>query len=129
MGVFPPNPFTWDPSDPENYIDCLAYGGYAGPTHDDSGTPTSLPPGDGTLALVRVEDTGRLSEDRYRLEDIVRLLLEFPGGFAVTLEIRTGARVVRMDMAFARVDPCPDLEKRLRDLVGQDNVSLPVTAD
>ena len=79
--------------------------------------------------MVRVEDTGKVSEDRYRLEDIVRLLLEYPGGSDVTLEVTTGNRVVRLDMGFARVDAGPDLEQRLSDLVGRENVSMPVTAN
>src|SRR2546425_322771 len=27
-GIFPPNPPAWDPKDPNNYVDCVAYGGY-----------------------------------------------------------------------------------------------------
>jgi hypothetical protein len=63
-GIVPPAP-TWDASNPNNYVDCVGYGGYTGPTktstHDGtptSGTPTTLPPGDGTLSLTRTGFTG-----------------------------------------------------------------------
>jgi hypothetical protein len=50
-GAVPPAPGTWSASDPNNYVDCVGYGGYTGPTkmstHDGtprSGTATTLPP-------------------------------------------------------------------------------------
>ena len=33
-----PDPGTWDHRDPENYVDCVAYGGYAGPSNSRIGT-------------------------------------------------------------------------------------------
>jgi DNA polymerase-3 subunit alpha len=78
--------------------------------------------------LIRVEETGRSTEDKHRLEDIVRVLLEFKGTSPVKLEVKTGGRVVTMDMPFATVDCCSELESRLADLVGPENVSMPVTA-
>jgi hypothetical protein len=59
--VVPPNPPTWAIDNPNNYTDCVAYGGYTGTvktvsggnTHV-SGTPSSLTAGDGTLALKRL---------------------------------------------------------------------------
>ena len=58
-----PPPDSWDHTDPELYVDCVAYGPYTGPTKTTSGTPTSLPPGDGTLALVRMSSTGDNATD------------------------------------------------------------------
>jgi hypothetical protein len=63
-GLVPPPP-TWDATDPNNYVDCVGYGGYSGPTktstHDGtptSGTPTGLRPGNGTMSLTRVGFSG-----------------------------------------------------------------------
>jgi hypothetical protein len=60
----------WDPTDPNQYVDCVAYGGYTGPTktstHDGtstSGTPTTLGPGDGTQSLGRIGNTGNNTAD------------------------------------------------------------------
>jgi DNA polymerase-3 subunit alpha len=77
---------------------------------------------------VRVEETGRSAEDRHRLEDVVRVLLEFKGTSAVTLEVVTTGRVVTMDMPFATVDCCSELETRLADLLGPENISMPAAA-
>ena len=57
-GIFPPNPPTWDASNPANYVDCVAYGGYAGPRQTGDAAATTLAPGDGTMSLQRMADTG-----------------------------------------------------------------------
>src|SRR5262249_49828269 len=64
-GPVPPNPTTWDAGNPDNYVDCLAYGGYSGTTktstHDGtptSGFPTGVMAGDGTMSLTRQTTTG-----------------------------------------------------------------------
>ncbi len=57
-GVVPPDPSTWDFFKPNNYVDCVAYGGFAGATRLASGTPTSLPPGDATQSLTRTKGSG-----------------------------------------------------------------------
>ena len=69
-GISAPMPGTWDPADPNQYVDCVAYGGYTGPRktsiHDAtpaSGTPTSLLPGDGTMSLTRVSFTQNNAND------------------------------------------------------------------
>jgi hypothetical protein len=56
-GVVPPNPDEWDFDKPNNYVDCVAYGGFAGATRSASGTPSALPPGDGTQSLARTKNT------------------------------------------------------------------------
>ncbi len=59
-------PPTWDETIPNNYIDCIAYGSYTGPTRGalptlgSSGTPSSLPPGNDTLALTRIGGSAML---------------------------------------------------------------------
>ena len=56
-----PDPGTWDHSDPENYVDCVAYGSYSGPANSLIGSPTPLD-ADGH-SLVRVFDTGDNASD------------------------------------------------------------------
>jgi len=61
---FPPDPGTWDATVPDNYVDCVAYGGYAGTTRTGSGTPVPSGPGDGqTQALTRLDTTGNNAAD------------------------------------------------------------------
>ena len=57
-GVVPPAPNSWDADKPNNYVDCVAYGGFAAATRLASGTPSTLPPGDGTQSLARTNGTG-----------------------------------------------------------------------
>jgi len=69
-GIVPPSPSSWNATDPNNYVDCVAYGPYTGPRkvsqHDGtspSGTPTPLTPGGGSLSLTRVSTTGNNATD------------------------------------------------------------------
>ena len=55
-GLSPPNPPTWDASQPSNYVDCIAYGGYTGPLK--AGQPVVTGPlGDGMHSLTRTIGT------------------------------------------------------------------------
>jgi hypothetical protein len=66
-GIVPPSPGTWSETDPNQYVDCVAYGGYTGTTKtsdpdpdgvtSSSGTPTGLLPGDGSKSLTRISST------------------------------------------------------------------------
>ena len=71
--------------------------------------------------LVRVKETGDASVDRYRLEDIVSLFLEFPGKDPAALEIETGNKIVRLDMPFS-VQAGAQLTGRLHELLGNGTV-------
>lgn len=51
-GLVPPPPSSWDPSNPNNYVDCVAYGSYPG--FVPSAPASSLPPGDCERSLTRV---------------------------------------------------------------------------
>jgi len=46
-----------NPAVPGQYIDCVAFGGYAGPPAPANPPSTTDPPGDGTLSLTRVSGT------------------------------------------------------------------------
>ena len=50
---FAKDPATWSPSDPNNYVDCVAYGPYTGPQRTGAGPPASATPGDGVHSLTR----------------------------------------------------------------------------
>ncbi len=54
-GFSVPDPNSWDHTDADNYVDCVAYGNYSGPTSQHGGTPTALD-GDGH-SLTRNSDT------------------------------------------------------------------------
>ena len=50
-----PSPESWDHSKADNYVDCLAYGNYSGPSNRHIGTPSPLVPVG--HSLVRVTET------------------------------------------------------------------------
>ena len=75
----------------------------------------------GGPVLVRVKETGDVAVDRYRLEDIMRLFVEFPGSDTAVLEIETGKKIVRLDMPF-RVQSGTQLTNRLHELLGNESV-------
>lgn len=50
-GLVPPDPSTWDPTNPNNYVDCLAYGNYTG--FAPSGPANPAGPGDCERSLTR----------------------------------------------------------------------------
>ena len=79
--------------------------------------------------MVRLKESGHLTEDRGKLEDVVRLLLNYRGETPVTLEVATNGNVVKLDMPFAKVEPCDELKSKLADLVGADNVAIPSMSD
>ncbi len=60
-GLIPPLPASWDHTIPANYVDCLAYGTYSGPSNIHVGTPTSLD-SDGH-SLARLSDTNDNATD------------------------------------------------------------------
>jgi len=72
--------------------------------------------------VIRIAESGQELEDRYRLEDLVKMLLEFRGDRPVTLEVATRGRLVRLEMPFVTIRPCKELTERLTALLGADNV-------
>ena len=96
------------------------------PATNGASSPPSVtddaPPSGGAL-LVRLRETGAAADDRLRLEDIVRLLLNYRGDDRLVLEVATDGRVVRLDMPFT-VRPCEELTANLAELVGADNVHM-----
>ncbi len=91
----------------------------------ESTTPTDVDsnhntPSNGTV-LVRVKETGDAADDRYRLEDVIRLFVEFSGYDPAILEIDTGDKIVRLAMPF-KVQSGAQLTERLHELLGNGSV-------
>ncbi|HJQ85337.1 MAG TPA: hypothetical protein VKA21_14725, partial [Candidatus Binatia bacterium] len=63
--ILPPtDPNTWAASNPDNYVDCVAYGGYTGPRQTFDAAASALAPGDGnTMSLQRTGDTSNDATD------------------------------------------------------------------
>jgi hypothetical protein len=52
-GTTPPDPSTWDPTNPGNYVDCVAYGPYTGPLGPGAGAVLGSIPNNGSQSLTR----------------------------------------------------------------------------
>jgi hypothetical protein len=56
-GIVPPVDTGWSRTNLNNFVDCVSWGPYTGPTRTGSGAPSPFTPGDGTYSLERVNDT------------------------------------------------------------------------
>ncbi|MBI4305775.1 MAG: hypothetical protein HY678_05595, partial [Chloroflexi bacterium] len=102
-----------------------AQNGRSGETRSNSSSASSG--GAGTKSpgiVVRIFESGKELDDRYRLEDLVKTLLEFRGDAPVVLEIAANGRLVRLDMQFVTVRTCPELTERLVQMLGAENVRV-----
>ena len=73
------------------------------------------------LAVTESEDA---SYDAHLLREVIGVLLEFPGRDRVNLDIRTGEKVVRMDLPVVSTGYCEALQVRLEELLGPDTVAV-----
>ena len=74
---------------------------------------------------LRMQETDQPVDDKQLLEDVSKLLLEFPGDDEVSLEIKSNGSVVTLDWPLASVSICVELEQGLRQLLnGAGQVSI-----
>ena len=71
-----------------------------------------------------MSETGEALEDRFRLEDLVKLLLEFRGNIPVKLEVQASGTLVNLAMPFVHVQLCEDLKAKLSEMLGPDNFRI-----
>ena len=67
---------------------------------------------------LRIRETDEPDTDKFLLEDVKRLLLEYQGQDEVVLEIAAKGRVITMEWTMVRVSASPELESRLQELLG-----------
>jgi hypothetical protein len=67
-GNFPPPPASWNLEDPNEYIDCLAYGAYTGPVPSTGYTSANAAdPANGTMSLTRSGGSTRFNSQQFVL--------------------------------------------------------------
>ena len=71
--------------------------------------------------LIKMAETDDAEEDRYRLRQAIRVMLEYTGDDRVYLELflKEGRRVL-MEIPTVSTGSCDELQKRLRELLGED---------
>ena len=77
------------------------------------------PPAMATVVWLRLAGSDNLDEDVRRMEQLARLLRDFPGDDEVLLEIETAREVTHL-RSNLRVDWCPDLDRAVSDILGRD---------
>ena len=71
--------------------------------------------------LIKMAESEDADEDRYRLRQAIRVMLEYTGEDRVYLELylKEGKRVL-MEIPTVSTGSCDELQRRLRDLLGED---------
>ena len=60
----------------------------------------------------------------WRLREVVKLLLNYPGGCRVALRIKTDGKTVIGELPFVSVEYCPELRQEMVALVGETGVEM-----
>ena len=68
---------------------------------------------------LRIRETDDTEGDQDRLEEVRRLLLEFPGQDEVGLEVASNGQVVTLAWDVVRVGLCDELEQGIRAIIGE----------
>lgn len=84
---------------------------------------TRAPSGTNRL-VISLKQTDDKNGDISNLHQVVALLRDFPGDDEVGLIVDNGKKVFRLKMNGTRVEYCPELHRRLAELVGEDRIRL-----
>ena len=76
------------------------------------------------MSMAETAETKEAGEDAHLLREAIGLLLEYPGGMGVHLEITTGGKRVLMDLPMVTTGYCPELHERLEGLLGANTIRL-----
>ena len=73
--------------------------------------------------LIQILESGNPTEDKFKIEDVFRLLLEYPGEDEVTLHIMSSNKLVKMVWP-TTIKINAKLEERLGEVLGKENISV-----
>ena len=76
------------------------------------------------MMCLGVTESENPTADAQLLREAIGVLLDYPGNDRVNLTIHIGGRRVLMDLPVISAGFCPDLQRRLEDLLGLDAVAL-----
>lgn len=87
-------------------------------------TGNNIPAEPQKVVRLSVTESDDPSLDAHLLREVIGVLLEYPGRDRVNLDIRTGERLVRMDLPVVSTGYCEGLHARLEELLGPDTVAV-----
>ncbi len=85
-------------------------------------------PAESRRLAISVSQTSNEAGDIAHLHKIINTLREFPGRDEVSLVVYNEKKVFRLRLSSIRVNYCPELHKRLLELVAEDEVRLETDA-
>ena len=71
--------------------------------------------------MLSIEESGNPIEDRYKFEDLIKLLLEHKGSSPVILKVFSGNEEVTLELPFANININSELEEKVIQIVGDNN--------
>jgi DNA polymerase-3 subunit alpha len=74
--------------------------------------------------VISLNQTGDKSGDIANLRRVVAVLRDFPGSDETSLMIDNDKKLFKLRLPGLHVDYCPELHRRLADLIGEDRVKL-----
>jgi DNA polymerase-3 subunit alpha len=74
--------------------------------------------------IISLKQSGDEKADINRFRIITGILKDFPGDDEVSLVVDNTKKVFRLRLSAIRVDYCPELHRRLADVVGEDGIRL-----
>ena len=86
------------------------------------------PPAESRRLAISVSQTSDEAGDIAHLHKIINTLREFPGRDEVNLTVYDEKKVSRFRLSSIRVNYCPELHKRLLELVAEDEIKLETDA-
>jgi DNA polymerase-3 subunit alpha len=82
----------------------------------------AMAPAENRRLVIVLEQTGDKSGDIASLHQVVALLRDFPGRDEVSLMIDNEKKLFKLGLPGIRIDNCPELHRRLAELVGKDRI-------
>ncbi len=74
--------------------------------------------------MLSIEESGNPIEDRYKFEDLIKLLLEHKGSSPVILKVFSRNEEVTLELPFANININSELEEKVIQIVGDNNYSV-----
>ena len=87
-------------------------------------TEVSTAPAKRRRLVIRLSQTSDEETDKANLQKLVAILRDFPGQDTVRLSVANGEKVVNLSLSNISADYCPQLHRRLAELVGKDGLKL-----
>ena len=74
--------------------------------------------------IISLNETGNQIEDRYKFEDLIKLLLDHKGNNLVFLKVKSENEEITLELPFAKINITPELERKVIQMIGDNSYSI-----